>query len=197
MTPSAAPSEDVAILQTATSLAVLATSTYESLRALPSGGGAAAVPLVRDHLTAGVAALRRARDDLAGATRASGGRVQETPDPRYATVVAQALPTVRGPGDAVGLALTLEDVLAQTLVQDATDLSTPARRRLAGGLAGEAAGRKSLLLILQALLSTGQADLAVVPPDLKLLPAGAGSVGFPDVRFPTDKASPASEGALR
>jgi len=29
------------------------------------------------------------------------------------------------------------------------------------------------------------------------LPPGAGTVGFPDVLFPTEKASPAAEGALR
>lgn len=193
----AAPGPDIAILQTASSLAVLAGSTYETLRALPFGGGPAAVPLVRDQLDVGVEALRRAREDLAGATRAAGGRVQTGPDPRYAPVVGQALPTVRVPGDVVGLALTLEDVLAQTLTRDAVDLTTPPRRRLAAGLACAAAGRKALLLICQSLLGIGQAELAVVPPDLAALPAGVGGVGFPDARFPVDKASPADEGALR
>ena len=55
------------------------------------------------------------------------GRVQTSPDPKYAPVVEQALPTVRGPGDVVGLALTLEDVLAQTLVRDVVDLSVARR----------------------------------------------------------------------
>lgn len=194
---SAAPGGDVAILQTATALTVLAGSTYDVVRALPFGGGATAVPLVREHLDAGATALRAARDQLTAATRAAGGRPQGAPDPRYAPVVAQALPTLRGPGDVVGLALTLEDVLAQTLTRDAVDLSTPARRELAAGLAGAAAGRKAVLLICQSLLGTGQADLAVVPPDLSTLPGGIGAVGFPDARFPVDKAAPADEGALR
>lgn len=200
MTPAAttaAPGPDTAILQTASSLVVLTASTYDALRALPFGGGATAVPLVREHLAAGVTALAGARDDLADATRAAGARVQTAPDPRYAALVAQALPTVRGPGDVVGLALTLEDVLAQTLTRDAADLSTPPRRRLAAALAGGAAGRKALLLVVQSLLGTGAADLAVVPPDLSALPAGVGAVGFPDVSAPVDKASPSTEGALR
>ena len=104
---------------------------------------------------------------------------------------------MRGPGDVVAIALTLEDVLAQTLTRDAVDLSTPARRRLAAGLAGASAGRTALLLICQSLLGAGAAELAVVPPDLAALPAGIGAVGFPDARFPVDKASPADEGALR
>jgi hypothetical protein len=194
---SAAPGGDVAVLQTATSLAVLTSSTYDALRALPFGGGATAVPLVREHLDAGATALRAARDQLGAATRAAGGRAQGAPDPRFSSLVAAALPTVRVPGDVVGLALTLEDVLAQTLTRDAVDLSTPARRELAVGLAGAAAGRKAVLLICQSLLGTGQADLAVVPPDLSTLPAGIGAVGFPDGRFPVDKAAPAEEGVLR
>lgn len=195
--PRTAPGPDTAILQTASSLVVLTASTYETLRALPFGGGATAVPLVRDHLVAGSAALAGARDDLAAATRAAGARVQSAPDPRYALLVAQALPTVRGPGDVVGLALTLEDVLAQTLTRDAVDLSTPPRRRLAAGLACQATGRKALLLVAQSLIGVGAAELAVVPPDLAALPAGLGAVGFPDASAPVDKASPPDEGALR
>ncbi|PVZ10083.1 ferritin-like domain-containing protein [Actinomycetospora cinnamomea] len=188
---------DVPILQTASSLVVLTADTYTSLRALPYGGGATALAPVRDLLVAAVDALDRARADLADATRAAGGRVQTEPDPRYAPVVEQALPTVRGPGDVVGLALTLEDVLAQTLVADVVDLSAPGVRRTVAGHAAASAQRKALLLTLQTLLSTGRAELAAVPPDLLALPPAAGTVGFPDVLFPTEKASPATEGAVR
>lgn len=197
MTQPGAAGSDVAVLQTATSLAVLTGTTYQSLQGLPFGGGPSALPLVRDYLAGAVTALRDARTALSDATRAAGGRVQQAPDPTYAPVVAQALPTVRGPGDVIGLALTLEDVLVQTLTADAVALSLPPRRRLAAGLASAAAGRKAVLLIVQSLLSTGRADLVALPPDLTALPAGAGTVGFPDARIPTDKASPAGEGALR
>ncbi|MHC1562029.1 hypothetical protein ACR9E3_23960 [Actinomycetospora sp. C-140] len=187
---------DVPILQTASSLVVLTTTTYRSLQALPFGGGANAPGPVRDLIAAALEALARARTDLADATRAAGGRVQNGANPRYEPVVAQALPTVRGPGDVVGLALTLEDVLAQTLVRDVVDLTSPDVRRTVAGHAAAAAQRKALLLTLGALLSTGRSDLVAVPPDLGALPPGAGTVGFPDVLFPTEKASPSAEGAL-
>ena len=188
---------DVPILQTASSLVELTADTYASLQALPFGGGSSALAPVRDLLASGVEALGRARTDLAAATRAAGGRVQTASDPKYAPVVEQALPTVRGPGDVVGLALTLEDVLAQTLVRDVVDLSVPEVRRTVAGHAGDSARRKALLLTLQALLATGRAELVAVPPDLLALPPAAGTVGFPDVLFPTEKASPADEGAVR
>lgn len=188
---------DVPILQTASSLVELTSDTYTSLQRLPYGGGGTALAPVRALLATAVQELDRARTDLAEATRAAGGRVQTSPDARYAPVVAQALPTVRGPGDVVGLALTLEDVVAQTLVADVVDLSSSDVRRTVLGHATAAARRKALLLTLGALLSTGRAELVAAPPDLVALPPAAGTVGFPDVLFPTEKASPATEGALR
>jgi hypothetical protein len=187
---------DVPVLQTASSLVELTADTYRSLQTLSFGGGATALVPIRDLIAAAIDDLARARRDLAAATRTAGGRVQTSPDPRYAPVVAQALPTVRGPGDVVGLALTLEDVLAQTLVADVADLSSSDLRGTVLGHAAAAARRKALLLTLQALLSTGRAELVAVPPDLIALPPAAGTVGFPDVLFPTEKASPATEGAV-
>jgi hypothetical protein len=186
---------DVAALRTATSLVVLAQSTYRSLVALPVGGGERAVPVVRDLVTAAVSQLGDARDALTSATTGAGGRAQTDPDPAYGSVVAQALPTVRTPADVVGLALTLEDVLAQTLVADAAGLSTPALRATALRLGQAAAARKASLLVVNSLLSSGRPDLVVAPPDLTSLPAAVGTVGFPDTRFPTAKASPPEEGS--
>jgi hypothetical protein len=188
---------DVPILQTASSLVELTSDTYTRLQRLPYAGGGTALAPVRALLATAVQELDRARTDLARATRAAGGRVQTSPNAKYAAVVEQALPTVRGPGDVVGLLLTLEDVLAQTLVADVVDLSSPDVRVTVLGHATASARRKALLLTLGALLSTGRADLVAVPPDLVALPPGAGTVGFPDVLFPTEKASPATEGALR
>jgi hypothetical protein len=188
---------DVPILQTASSLVELTSDTYTGLQRLPYAGGGTALAPVRALLATAVQELDRARTDLARATRTAGGRVQTSPNAKYAAVVEQALPTVRGPGDVVGLLLTLEDVLAQTLVADVVDLSSPDVRVTVLGHATAAARRKALLLTLGALLSTGRADLVAAPPDLVALPPGAGTVGFPDVLFPTEKASPATEGALR
>ena len=116
---------DVPILQTASSLVELTSDTYTRLQRLPYAGGGTALAPVRALLATAVQELDRARTDLARATRTAGGRVQTSPNAKYAAVVEQALPTVRGPGDVVGLLLTLEDVLAQTLVADVVDLSSP------------------------------------------------------------------------
>jgi hypothetical protein len=188
-------SSDVAALRTATSLVVLAQNTYASLAGLPAGGGDRANPVVRDLIAEARTELGDARAALGAATTGAGGRAQSDPDPAYGSVVGQALPTVRTPADVAGLALTLEDVLAQTLVADAAGLSTPALRATALRLGSAAAARKAGLLIVNSLLSSGRADLVVAPPDLTALPAGAGTVGFPDTRFPTAKASPPEEGS--
>lgn len=194
MTRTQTASADVPALRTATSLVVLAQSTYRTLQTNPAGGGATAVPVVRDLLGAAVVELGDARAALTSATTGAGGRVQTAPDPTYGSVVDAALPTVRTPADVVGLVLTLEDVLAQTLVADAAALSTPALRALALRLGSAAAARKATLLVVNSLLSAGRADLVVAPPDLASLPAGVGTVGFPDTRFPTAKAAAPEEG---
>ncbi|MCD2186032.1 hypothetical protein [Actinomycetospora soli] len=194
MTPAQTATGDVPALRTATSLVVLAQSTYRTLQTNPAGGGATAVPVVRDLLAAAVVELGDARSALTSATTGAGGRAQTAPDPAYGSVVDAALPTVRTPADVVGLVLTLEDVLAQTLVADAAALSTPALRALALRLGSAAAARKATLLVVNSLLSAGRADLVVAPPDLASLPGGVGTVGFPDTRFPTAKAAPPEEG---
>ncbi|GAA4850429.1 hypothetical protein GCM10023201_48650 [Actinomycetospora corticicola] len=192
--PAQTATGDVPALRTATGLVVLAQSTYRTLQTNAAGGGATAVPLVRDLLSAAVVELGDARSALASATTGAGGRAQTVPDPAYGGVVDAALPTVRTPADVVGLVLTLEDVLAQTLVADAAGLSTPALRSLALRLGSDAAARKATLLVVNSLLSAGRADLVVAPPDLASLPGGVGTVGFPDTRFPTAKAAPPEEG---
>ncbi len=192
--PAQTATGDVPALRTATGLVVLAQSTYRTLQTNAAGGGATAVPLVRDLLSAAVVELGDARSALASATTGAGGRAQTAPDPTYGGVVDAALPTVRTPADVVGLVLTLEDVLAQTLVADAAGLSTPALRSLALRLGSDAAARRATLLVVNSLLSAGRADLVVAPPDLASLPGGVGTVGFPDTRFPTAKAAPPEEG---
>lgn len=203
------PASDAAVLQTATSLVVLAASTYQSLQTSPAlaaatgpgGGGASGLgpggtALVRDHVADALAALSGARSALGEATRTAGARVQQAPDPVLAPVVTAALATVRTPGDAVGVALVVEDALAQTLVADVSLATAPAVRGLAASLGTAAAGRQARLLVVSSLLAAGAGPLVVAPPDLTRLPASTGTVGFPDARFPTVKASPPTEGAL-
>lgn len=192
-----AAGDDVAALQTAASLENLAVQTYKTALTLPFIGGASANPVVKafaektmgqhsEHATAFNAAAQRL-----------GGKPQTGPDPKYAEVVKQAVPKIKGAGDVVGLAISLEDVAAQTYVKNVSLVSTAELRQLFASVAGVESQHKAILLAVQALVKGGAPELIALPPDLPKLPAAAGSVGFPDAFFPTTMASPVEEGAVK
>jgi hypothetical protein len=64
-------------------------------------------------------------------------------------------------------------------------------------VAGVEAQHKAILLAVQALIAGGAPQLIALPPNAAKLPKAAGNVGFPDSFFPTTKASPATEGAVK
>ena len=192
-----AAGDDVAALQTAAGLENLAVSTYQTTLTLPFIGGNSANPVVKtfamktmrqhsEHATAFNAAAQRL-----------GGQPQTGPDPKYAQVVKQAVPTLKGPLDVVGLAISLEDVAAQTYVKDVSLVSTSELRQLFASVAGVESQHKAILLAVQALLKANEPQLIALPPDVAQLPAAAGSVGFPDAFYPTSMAAPVQEGAIR
>ncbi|MEU8136009.1 ferritin-like domain-containing protein [Streptodolium elevatio] len=191
----ASAADDVMALQTAASLENLAVNVYTTAAGLPFiQNGNAVVKAFVEKTNAQHAAHARAFN--AAAVNA-GGKPQTGPDPRYAAVVQQALPTIKGPADVVKLAITLEDVAAQTYTKNVSQVSEPALRRLFGSVAPVEAQHKAVLLAVQALLAGNAADLVVLPPDAAKLPAAAGSVGFPDAFYPTKDASPIDEGAVK
>jgi rubrerythrin len=112
-------------------------------------------------------------------------------------VVKQAIPRIRSAVDAVGLAITLEDVAAQTYVQDIGLVSTPELRQLFASVAGVESAHKAILLTVQALLKAGTPQLVKRPVEVATLPAEAGSVGFSDAFYPTVMAVPVEEGAVK
>ena len=126
-----------------------------------------------------------------------GGKPMKGADPKYAPIVTKAVPTLKGPLDVVGLAITLEDVAAQTYVKDVGLVSTKELRQLFSSVAGVESQHRAILLAVQALLKGGAAALIALPPDATKLPAAAGSVGFPDAFYPTAMAAPVTEGAVK
>ena len=118
------------------------------------------------------------------------------PNPKYAAIVQQALPTIKTPADVVKLAITLEDVAAQTYTANVSKVTDPQLRKLFGSVAPVEAQHRAVLLAVQALLAGGAPELIAIPTDVAKLPAAAGSVGFPDSFYPTKDASPSSEGAV-
>ncbi|OHV33952.1 MULTISPECIES: ferritin-like domain-containing protein [Pseudofrankia] len=195
-TRGSAATMDVAILQTAASIENLAVSTYTTALTLPFIGGAEANAVVK----AFAMTTMKQHVDHAGAFNAAvvrlGGQAQSAPDPKYAKVVEEAIPTIKGPGDVVSLAITLEDVAAQTYTKNVSQVGSSMLRQLFGSVAAVEAQHRAILLAVSALLGGGAADLIALPPDAAKLPKAAGGVGFPDAFYPTSMASPATEGAV-
>ncbi|MFB8240459.1 ferritin-like domain-containing protein [Kitasatospora purpeofusca] len=193
--PSGATADDIMALQTAASIENLAVGVYRT---------AAGLPFIKDGnrtVAAFVAKTTQqheahAQAFNAAATRA-GGRAQNGPDPKYKAVVDQMLPSIKGPADVVKLAITLEDVAAQTYTKNVSQVSNADLRRLFASVAPVEAQHRATLLAVQALLAGNAADLVTIPVDPSELPAAAGSVGFPDAFHRTDNASPIGEGAVK
>ncbi|MBV8541283.1 MAG: ferritin-like domain-containing protein, partial [Pseudonocardiales bacterium] len=99
------------------------------------------------------------------AARRLGGRPQTGPDPRYAPMVRAKVPTITGPVDVVGLAISLEDVATQTYVKDVGVVSTAELRQLFAGVESQ---HRAILLAVQALLhrlpQARRPDGGMIPP---------------------------------
>ncbi|MFI5534034.1 ferritin-like domain-containing protein [Kitasatospora sp. NPDC051853] len=190
-----ATADDIMALQTAASLENLAVSVYQT---------AATLPFIKDGNKTVAAFIAKTTEQHqahakafnAAATQA-GGKAQTGPDPKYKAVVDQTLPTIKGPADVVKLAITLEDVAAQTYTKNVGQVSNADLRKLFASVAPVEAQHRATLLAVQALLAGNAADLVTIPVDPAKLPAAAGSFGFPDAFYPTKDASPISEGAVK
>ena len=192
----AAASKDVQALQTAASIENLAILTYKTAYTLPFIGGKSANGVVKAFAKMTLAQHMDHAAAFNAAVVKLGGKKQSKPDPKYLPVVTKAVPTLKTALDVVGLAITLEDVAAETYVADTGIVSTSELRQLFSSVAGVESQHKAILLAVQALLKANAADLIALPPNAAKLPAAAGSVGFPDSFYPTKSASPVTEGAV-
>jgi len=191
----AASSNDIMALQTAASIENLAVSVYTTAAGLPFiKDGNKTVAAFITKTTAQHAAHAQAFN--AAATQA-GGKAQTAPDPKYDAVVKQKLPSIKTPADVVALAITLENVAAQTYTKNVSQVTDAQLRKLFASVAPVEAQHRSVLLAVQALLAGNDAGLIAIPTDVSKLPAAAGSVGFPDAFYPTSMASPITEGAVQ
>ncbi|MFD8088506.1 ferritin-like domain-containing protein [Kitasatospora sp. NPDC059722] len=187
--------DDIRALQTAAALENLAVSVYQT---------AAGLPFIKDGNKTVAAFIAKTTEQhqahaqaFNAAATAGGGKAQTGPDPKYKAVVDQTLPTIKTPADVVKLAITLEDVAAQTYTKNVGQVSSADLRKLFASVAPVEAQHRAVLLAVQALLAGNAADLITIPVDPAKLPAAAGSVGFPDAFYKTDNASPITEGAVQ
>ena len=191
----AASATDVQILQTASSIEVLAVSTYKTALTLPFIGGASANPVVKAFATTTMQQHHQHLDAFSAAITGLGGKAQANADPVLAKVVAAAVPGLTSPGPVVALALELEQGAAETYVADVAALSDANAKKLTASIMGVEAQHASILLAVQALLNANAPQLITLAPGtVANLPAAAGSVGVPLAFFPTDQARPATEG---
>jgi hypothetical protein len=197
----AASGTDVQVLQTASSIEVLAVSTYKTALTLPYIGGSSANGVIKAFATT---TMKQHSDHLAAfqaATTALGGTKQTKPDPTFVPVVDAAVKSITkasasaGALLVVGLALELENIAAETYVNNMSLLSNANAKKVTASIMGVEAQHVAILNAVQALLKGGAgADITLPPPAAKL-PAAAGSVGFPNSFYPTSKAASATQGA--
>lgn len=190
-------STDVMALQTAAGIENLAVFTYKTALTLPFIGGSSANAVVKAFAMKTMSQHAEHAVAFNAAAMKLGAKAQTATDPKYTKIVTAAVPTIKGAGDVVGLAITLEDVAAQTYVKNTGQVTTADLRQLFISVAGVESQHKAILLAVQALLKGGAPQLIALPPDAAKLPAAAGSVGFPDAFYPTSMAAPVTEGAVK
>lgn len=200
----ASSSSDVQILQTAASIENLAVSTYKTALTLPYIGGSSANPVVTKFAQVTMGQHAQHADAFNAAVTSLGGKAQHKPDPAFVPVVKKA---VAGLGSAtpaqgalgvVALALELENIAAETYVKDTALAKKTTNKALLASIMGIEAQHVSVLLAVQALLMAGAPQLiSLSPGTAAMLPAAAGSVGFPNAFYKTNSAAPAGQGAVK
>jgi hypothetical protein len=190
----AAKDLDVACLQTASGLEILAVATYKAALALPFI--AQGSPVVVKFAQTTMMQHDEHRNAFQAQTKALGGKKQTQPNAKNLAVVQAATPNLKEPIDVVKLAMTLEAVATNTYLYNMNLLSDPKTASLFGSVQGVECQHLATLRAVAALLEGGAPQLIAIPVDASALPAAAGSVAFPDALAPTTFASDPSEGAL-
>ena len=200
----ATSSSDVQILQTAASIENLAVSTYKTALTLPYIGGSSANPVVTKFAQVTMGQHVQHADAFNAAVKSLGAKAQSNPDPAFVPVVKKAVASLgaatpaQGALGVVALALELENIAAETYVKDTVLAKSETNKALLASIMGIEAQHVATLLAVQALLMAGAPQLiSLSPGTVAMLPAAAGSVGFPNAFYKTNSAAPAGQGAVK
>jgi hypothetical protein len=200
----ASSSSDVQILQTAASIENLAVSTYKTALTLPYIGGSSANPVVTKFAQVTMGQHVQHADAFNAAVKSLGGKAQTNPDPVFVPVVKKAMAGLgaatpaQGALGVVALALELENIAAETYVKDTVLAKSETNKALLASIMGIEAQHVATLLAVQALLMAGAPQLiSLSPGTAAMLPAAAGSIGFPNAFYKTNSAAPARQGAVK
>ncbi|HSH61217.1 MAG TPA: ferritin-like domain-containing protein [Acidimicrobiales bacterium] len=188
---------DIQILQTASSLEILAVGTYDTALGLEfiKNGNPVVVAFAQT--------TRKQHDEHNKAFQAQsktlGGKEQTQPNPKFAQVVQQALPTIKGPVDVVGLAKTLEMVATETYLMNTSQLEDTASKKVMASIMGVETQHAATLAAVEALLKGGAPQLIKIPigADAAKLPAAAGSVAFPEAFLTAKMVAEPESGAVK
>ena len=188
---------DVQILQTASSLEILAVATYGAaleLDFIKNGN-----PVVVQFAQTTMKQHDEHRAAFQAQTTKLGGKQQTNPNPKFVPVVEQAKPNLKTPLDVVNLAVTLEDVATQTYLQNIFLLDNDNTKTLMGSVMGVETQHAATLRAVKALLEANMADLIKIPigADVSKLPAAAGSVAFPNAFEPVTTIAEPETGAVK
>ncbi|HVA23454.1 MAG TPA: ferritin-like domain-containing protein [Chloroflexota bacterium] len=186
---------DIQILQTASSLEILAVATYGAALGLPFIANGNAV--IKTFAMTTMNQHDQHRQAFQAQTGALGGVVQTNPNPKYAPVVAAAKPTLQTPADVVKLAATLEQVATDTYLADMSMFADTKSKQIMASVMGVECQHLATLRAVGALLAANVPNLIAIPTDVSMLPAAAGSVAFPNPTEGTSAASPPAEGAVQ
>lgn len=194
---SAAEPVEVQMLQTASSLEILAVATYAAALTLPfiKDGNAVVVKFAQTTMMQ----HDEHRKAFQAQTKTLGGKEQTNANPKYAPVVETAKPTLKTALDVVNLAATLEQVATETYLADLKMFTDTRSRALVASVMGVESQHLATLRAVRALLQGNAPELIKIPlgADIAKLPAAAGSVAFPDAFAGVTMASPPAEGAIQ
>ena len=94
--------------------------------------------------------------------------------------------------------LELENIAAETYVKDTALATRQTDKQLLASIMGIEAQHVAVLLAVQALLMADAPQLiSLASGTAAMLPAAAGSVGFPNAFYKTNSAAPAAQGAVK
>jgi Ferritin-like domain len=195
---------DIQMLQTSAAIENLAVSTYKTALTLPYIGGSSANDVVKAFAQTTMAQHAQHGQAFNSAAQTLGGKAQTSPDPKYVPIVNSAVTSIAKDSPSAGalavveLAMTLENVAAETYVNNCSMYSDANAKKITASIMGVEAQHVATLMAVKTLLAAGAAQLiALSPTVVDGLPAAAGSIGFPNSFYPTSSASPASEGAVQ
>ena len=174
---------DVTILNTASSLEILAIQTYDTAMKLPYIKDGNATILAFAKTTAQQHGEHS--DAFNAQAQALGGSEQVQPNSQFAQVVSAAVPALETPLDVVKLAAQLEEVAADTYLSNLSMFSDKKSLSLMASVMGVEVQHLATLNAVRALLEADAPELVAIPTNLAKLPAAAGSAGFADGAFLT------------